>query len=182
VQLEQFRTTIISYDDELSDPLPVIDIGNVITMLSSPSLRSLRELRIIVGFSELQPFYCLHIFEVICENIQSVEELVLGLSFDKSWCLQIQRLQKLKLFHWYVPVEDCRDSLNAVEGLDQLLLDPESDWDGDLDLVGIHLAMHFYKSAFQHFVSRPTVRVDIMRRVTYRALCDWEMGPSVYVG
>jgi len=180
VQLEQFRTIILGYDEHLSDPTPAIDIENFITMLSSPSLRTLRELRIIVDCNDLQLFHDPRILEVICENTQSVEELVLGLTFDTSWCLQIQRLQKLKLFHWYVPVEDYYDSLNAMKGLDQLLLFPESR--RLVNLVGRRLARHLYISAFQHFVRQPTVRVDILSRVEYRDLCEWEMGPSVYAG
>jgi hypothetical protein len=167
VQLVQLGTAITKHGN-------IIQLGNVIDMFSAPSLRNLQHLRIAIYHRKEWSFNYPRIHEAICQNLGSLENLILGLGFDTSWCTQWRQLEKLKTLRWYVPASACHDSLRVVSRMGQYQADPDSKWES----MPERLRGYLYESASLPVVEHLFIRV--MDRYSYREVCDSHTGPSWY--
>jgi F-box-like len=103
IQLTEFHTTVKRFDGH-------IDINKVINVLSAPSLRSLKLLRLVLDYDEAwadnwewSPFYEV-IAETITTKLDGIEYLVLGMGLDTLWFPKFARLLNLKSMVWAAPL------------------------------------------------------------------------------
>jgi hypothetical protein len=173
IRLVQFRTTVTEADN-----MPIL--SNITNMFSAPSLANLKELRIAFQYQEEQRPEYERIFHSICARLLHLEGMVLGISFDTAWFAQLTNLQKLTDMVWYIPADDCRDTLHGMmpELPDLRNSDPES----GLDSLRTSLVNHFQYNKFDQLKVLPHTYINLMvlTRDGYRNLCDMNAAPSIY--
>jgi hypothetical protein len=177
IRLLQFRTTI-------TDTVDMPSLWSIASMISAPSLATLKELRIVFKFQEAHDSQYERIFRTICARLLQLEELVIGISFDTVWCAQLRNLQNLKRLVWYIPEADCHDSLHVVPEI-RYLGDPDLDDIARLDVlraVGWAFENYIHDSVFNGSIinTRDNIEVWVFNSNGCRNLCDVNIAPSIY--
>jgi hypothetical protein len=154
VRLTEFRIQLTYH--------PEITMSKVADMLSAPSLRNLQHLRFSVDVDEVERPHFSSFIQAIISNMNSLEELCIGMPLDLSWCERLGHLTALKKLLWYVPQNDCRNSEVLLFGTE----DPEAPrareyteemYDNDYRLV-----TSAFDTAFQHFLMKPFIKVYVV--------------------
>jgi hypothetical protein len=169
IRLVQLRTTVV---DNMDTP----DLWTIANLFSSPSLATLKELRLVFQFEEDQHSQYELIFQSICTRLLHLEELVLGLSFDTAWCPQLTNLQYLKFLHWYIPETGCRDSLRVIPQIGNPGVEGIA-WNGSLKL---RFENYIRNRGWGRSGPRPGVEVWLLTSNDFGNLCDMRAAPTIY--
>jgi hypothetical protein len=152
------------------------DLWTIANMFSSPSLATLKELRLVFQFEEDQHSQYELIFQCICTRLLHLEELVLGLSFDTAWCPQLTNLQYLKHLLWHIPETGCRDSLRVIPQIGNPGVEGIA-WNGSLQW---RLENYIRNRGWGRSGPRPGVKVWLLTSNDFGNLCDMRAAPTIY--
>lgn len=135
LHLIHFRTSIIA-------PFETAYFPRVIRMFSRPSFSKLESLRFGVSDEVEWTAYSAEITKAISTYLTGLEELVVGMDLDTTWCMWFSRCINLKRLVWFSPAPDGHRSCADLQAISQAAED-------------------MFIAAFERFEEKPIVRCPV---------------------